>query len=65
MSLKKSSACFAPSVYGVGILGTKYQSSVNGVQTKEHGLAVYGHDAPVIIARSAAYTVTPTYPDSG
>ena len=30
--------CFAPSVYGVGIVGTKYQSSVNGVQTKEYGL---------------------------
>ena len=29
---------FAPSVYGVGILGTKYSSKINGVQTKEYTL---------------------------
>ena len=29
---------FSPSVYGVGILGTKYPSSVIGVQTKEYEL---------------------------
>ena len=29
---------YAPSVYGVGILGAKYQSTINGVQTKEYGL---------------------------
>ena len=28
----------APSVYGVGILGTKYLASINGVQTKEYKL---------------------------
>ena len=27
-----------PSVYGVGVLGTKYPTKVNGVQTKEYGL---------------------------
>ena len=29
---------YSPSVFGVGILGTKYQSKVNGVITKEYGL---------------------------
>ena len=29
---------YSPSVYGVGILGTKYSSKVNGVQTKEYTL---------------------------
>ena len=29
---------YSPSVYGVGILGTKYPSKVNGVQTKEYEL---------------------------
>ena len=29
---------YAPSVYGVGVLGAKYQSKVNGVQTKEYEL---------------------------
>ena len=29
---------YSPSVYGVGIVGTKYPSRVNGVQTKEHVL---------------------------
>ena len=29
---------YAPSVYGVGVLGTKYQASINGVQTKEYAL---------------------------
>ena len=29
---------YLPSVYGVGILGTKYPSRVNGVQTKEYEL---------------------------
>ena len=28
--------CLAPSVYGVGIVGTKYPSSKSGVQTKEY-----------------------------
>ena len=28
----------SPSVYGVGIVGTKYQSTINGVQTKEYEL---------------------------
>ena len=27
-----------PSVYGVGILGTKYPSTINGVKTKEYEL---------------------------
>ena len=27
---------YLPSVYGVGILGTKYLASINGVQTKEY-----------------------------
>ena len=31
---------YSPSVYGVGILGTKYPSKVNGVITKEYGLWV-------------------------
>ena len=29
---------YAPSVYGVGILGIKYPSKINGVHTKEYGL---------------------------
>ena len=29
---------YLPSVYGVGILGTKYSPSINGVKTKEHEL---------------------------
>ena len=29
---------YAPSVYGVGVLGTKYPSRVNDVHTKEYGL---------------------------
>ena len=29
---------YLPSVYGVGILGTKYLASINGVQTKEYKL---------------------------
>ena len=29
---------YLPSVYGIGVLGTKYPSSVNSVQTKEYGL---------------------------
>ena len=29
---------YSPSVYGVGILGTKYPSAVNGVKTKEYML---------------------------
>ena len=29
---------YSPSVYGVGILGTKYLSTVNGVKTKEYKL---------------------------
>ena len=29
---------YVPSVYGVGILGTKYPTKVNDVQTKEYGL---------------------------
>ena len=29
---------YSPSVCGVGVLGTKYPSKVNGVQTKEYGL---------------------------
>ena len=29
---------YAPSVYGIGILGTKYPSKVNGVLTKEYGI---------------------------
>ena len=29
---------YSPSVYGVGILGTKYPSAVNGVKTKEYKL---------------------------
>ena len=29
---------YSPSVYGVGVLGTKYQSRVNGVNTKEYNL---------------------------
>ena len=29
---------YSPSVYGVGILGTKYSSKINGVQTKEYTL---------------------------
>ena len=31
---------YLPSVHGVGILGTKYPSKVNGVKTKEYGLWV-------------------------
>ena len=30
--------CYAPSVYGVGITGTKYQPTINGVITKEYEL---------------------------
>ena len=29
---------YAPSVYGFGVLGTKYLASINGVQTKEYKL---------------------------
>ena len=29
---------YAPSVYGVGITGTKYVYKINGVQTKEYKL---------------------------
>ena len=29
---------YSPSVFGVGVLGTKYQSSVNGIHTKEYML---------------------------
>ena len=29
---------YLPSVYGVGILGTKYPTAINGVQTKEYNL---------------------------
>ena len=29
---------YAPSVYGVGITGTKYQPTINGVNTKEYEL---------------------------
>lgn len=29
---------YVPSVYGVGVLGTKYPSTINGVQTKEYVL---------------------------
>ena len=29
---------YSPSVYGVGILGTKYPSTINGVRTKEYTL---------------------------
>ena len=29
---------YSPSVYGVGVTGTKYPPSVNGVKTKEYGL---------------------------
>ena len=29
---------YAPSVYGVGILGTKYPITINGVKTKEYEL---------------------------
>ena len=29
---------YSPSVYGVGILGTKYQSKINGRTTKEYVL---------------------------
>ena len=29
---------YSPSVYGVGILGTKYQSTINGIHTKEYKL---------------------------
>ena len=29
---------YSPSVHGVGILGTKYPSTINGVHTKEYGL---------------------------
>ena len=29
---------YSPSVYGVGILGTKYPSTINGVLTKEYVL---------------------------
>ena len=31
---------YSPSVFGVGILGTKYLASINGVQTKEYALWV-------------------------
>ena len=29
---------YSPSVYGIGVLGTKYSSKINGVQTKEYDL---------------------------
>ena len=29
---------YSPSVYGIGVLGTKYPSKINGVQTKEYDL---------------------------
>ena len=29
---------YSPSVYGVGILGTKYPSTISGVKTKEYGI---------------------------
>ena len=29
---------YSPSVYGVGVVGTKYQPTINGVNTKEYGL---------------------------
>ena len=29
---------YSPSVYGIGVLGTKYQSTINGVKTKEYML---------------------------
>ena len=29
---------YSPSVYGVGILGTKYPSTINGIHTKEYKL---------------------------
>ena len=29
---------YSPSVYGVGVLGTKYQPTINGVKTKEYDL---------------------------
>ena len=29
---------YSPSVYGIGVLGTKYQSTINGVKTKEYEL---------------------------
>ena len=29
---------YSPSVYGIGVLGTKYPSTINGVKTKEYGL---------------------------
>ena len=32
---------YSPSIYGVGILGTKYPSTINGVNTKEY--ALWGH----------------------
>ena len=31
---------YSPSVYGIGVLGTKYPITVNGVKTKEYGLWV-------------------------
>lgn len=31
---------YAPSVFGVGVVGTKYPSEINGVQTKEYALWV-------------------------
>ena len=31
---------YAPSVFGIGILGTKYPTMINGVRTKEYGLWV-------------------------
>ena len=30
--------CYSPSVYGVGIIGTKYPITINGVKTKEYAL---------------------------
>ena len=29
---------YSPSVYGIGVLGTKYPSTINGVKTKEYAL---------------------------
>ena len=32
---------YSPSVYGVGMLGTKYLTTINGVNTKEYDLWVH------------------------
>ena len=39
-SIKKGEVkdLYSPSVYGIGVLGTKYPSTINGVRTKEYGL---------------------------